>query len=228
MFRASLPSPLRLGGWGSDRRNAPACGEHQYTVTPASSVPHVEARIRAHLRGGAEASLECAERAAGEIAAAAAMILEAARAGGRILLFGNGGSAADAQHLAADLVGRFLRERRPIPAVALSTDTSVLTALGNDYGFDQIFARQVQALVRPGDVVVAISTSGRSANVVAGAQAARTAGARVVALTGRDGGPLAREADVAIRVPADHVAHVQEAHIAVGHAICAVVEEAWT
>jgi D-sedoheptulose 7-phosphate isomerase len=124
-------------------------------------------------------------------------------------------------------VGRFTRDRRPVPAMALTTDTSVLTAVGNDYGFDQVFARQVEALVRPGDVLVAVSTSGASANVLAGVDAARRAGARIIALTGRDGGPLGAAGDVVIRVPSDDVAHVQEAHMAVGHALCGIIEDAW-
>jgi D-sedoheptulose 7-phosphate isomerase len=161
------------------------------------------------------------------VAAASAVALQALRTGGKIVLIGNGGSAADAQHLAADFVGRFTRHRRPIPAMALTTDTSVLTAVGNDYGFEQVFARQVQALVRPGDVLVAISTSGASANVLAGVDAARRAGARIVALTGRDGGPLGAASDVVVRVPSDDIARVQEAHIVLGHALCRIVEDAW-
>ena len=128
---------------------------------------------------------------------------------------------------AADFVGRSSRERAPIPAIALTTDISVITAVGNDLGFDQIFARQVEALVREGDVVIVISTSGRSENVIRAAEAARRRRARVVALTGRDGGTLATLAHVAIRVPADSTPRIQEAHIAIGHAICAIVDEAW-
>ncbi|MDR7419226.1 MAG: SIS domain-containing protein [Armatimonadota bacterium] len=162
-----------------------------------------------------------------QIAAAAGVMLDAVRDGAKLVFIGNGGSAADAQHLTADLVGRFRQERRPIPAVALTADTSVLTAVANDYGFAQVFARQVRALVRPGDVLVAISTSGASADVLAAVEAARHRGARLVALTGRHGGSLAEAADIAIRVPSDDVAHVQDAHLAVGHTICGILEDAW-
>ncbi|MDR7523306.1 MAG: SIS domain-containing protein [Armatimonadota bacterium] len=179
------------------------------------------------LRESTAALQECLERAPNAVADASRLILDALRRGRKAVLFGNGGSAADAQHLAADLVGRFGRERAPWPAVALTADTAVLTALGNDYGFDRVFARQVEALVGAGDVVIALSTSGRSANVIEGVRAARRAGARVIVLTGRDGGALARLADVAIRVPSTHTARIQEAHIAIGHAICAIVEAAW-
>jgi len=155
---------------------------------------------------------------------AAVTIHECNRRGGKILLFGNGGSAADAQHIAAEFVGRFVRERRPLPAVALTTDTSVLTAIGNDYGFERVFARQVAALGRAGDVVVAISTSGASPNVLAGIDAARGAGLTTIALTGRDGGALAKRADLAIVVPSQSTARIQECHIAVGHVICEIVD----
>ena len=122
------------------------------------------------------------------------------RAGGKLLFFGNGGSAADAQHLAAEFVGRFVRERAGLPAIALTTDSSILTAVGNDYGFDQIFARQVQALGRPGDVAIAISTSGNSPNVIEGVKAAKRGDLKTIGLSGKDGGLLAKEADLAITI----------------------------
>lgn len=183
--------------------------------------------VREHLGENMAVTHACQKTAAEEIAAASRMIIDAVRRGRKVILFGNGGSAADAQHLAADFVGRFGRDRSPIPALALTADTSVITSLGNDFGFDRIFARQVEALAGKRDVVIAISTSGRSRNVIEGAEAAKRAGARVIALTGRNGGALARLADVAIRVPSDSTARVQEAHIAIGHAICAITEEAW-
>ncbi|MDR7484818.1 MAG: SIS domain-containing protein [Armatimonadota bacterium] len=179
------------------------------------------------LRESTAALQGCLERVPDAVADASRLILDALRRGRKAVLFGNGGSAADAQHLAADLVGRFGRQRAPVPAVALTADTAVLTAVGNDYGFDRVFARQVEALVGAGDVVIAISTSGRSANVVEGVRAARRTGARVVVLTGSEGGALARLADVVIRVPSTQTARIQEAHIAIGHAICAIVEAAW-
>ena len=146
------------------------------------------------------------------------------RAGGKLLLFGNGGSAADAQHVAAELVGRFERERAPLPAVALTTDTSALTALANDFGFEHVFERQVEALGRPGDVVLAISTSGASSNVLAGVRAAARRGLATVGLCGPPGSELAAVADVAIEVPLDRAASVQEAHLAVEHVLCRALE----
>ncbi len=167
-------------------------------------------------------------RAAGvqldRVAAAAAALAACFRSGGKVLLFGNGGSAADAQHLAAEFVGRFLAERPALPAVALTTDTSALTALANDFGFEQVFARQIEALGRPGDVAVAISTSGRSANVVAGARAARAAGMRSIGVLGSPGAPLEEFVDVAITVASESVPSIQETHLAIEHALCGAVE----
>ena len=147
-------------------------------------------------------------------------------AGGRkVLLYGNGGSAADAQHIAAEWVGRFQSERRPLPAIALSTDTSVLTAIGNDYGFDQVFARQVRALGQRGDIAVAISTSGNSPNVLAATDAARQSGLITVGLTGKDGGELGRKVQYHLNVPHNSTARIQEVHIMIGHILCELVEE---
>ena len=157
---------------------------------------------------------------------AAEAIVNALGRDGRVLVFGNGGSAAEAQHFAAELSGRFERDRRALAAVALTTDTSVLTAVGNDFGFDRIFARQVEALGRAGDVALAISTSGVSPNVLEGVRAARAAGLVTVALTGRDGGPLGREVDVHVNVPHPSTARVQEAQLTLLHAICDLVERA--
>ncbi len=156
---------------------------------------------------------------------AARMVAESLRRGGRVYLFGNGGSAADAQHLAGELVGRFTMERRALPAVAFTTDTSVLTAVGNDYGFDRCFERQVEALVGKGDVVVALSTSGNAPNVLRGAALARKRGARVIALTGAGGGKLKGLAHLCLCAPAKESCRIQECHITIGHAICALVEQ---
>jgi D-sedoheptulose 7-phosphate isomerase len=156
---------------------------------------------------------------------AAAAIVKSVKAGGKVLVFGNGGSAADAQHVAAELVGRLERERAAIPAVALSTDTSILTAVANDYGFERVFARQVEALGRGGDVAVAISTSGGSKNVLAGVEAARAAGLIVVGLSGRDGGPLGRAVDIHVNVPEHDTARVQEVHRTLLHVLCELVEQ---
>ncbi len=158
---------------------------------------------------------------------AAALVVDALRNGGRLLVFGNGGSAADAQHAAAELVGRFERERRGLAAMALTTDTSVLTSLANDYGYDRVFARQIEALGRPGDVAWGISTSGASANIVAGLDAARAHGLGTIALTGRDGGQVGRAADVHLNVPSASTARTQEVHGALIHIICELVEAAF-
>ena len=161
------------------------------------------------------------------VARAARRIVERLGAGGKVLAFGNGGSAADAQHLAAEIVGRFKAERRGLPAVALTTDSSILTSVGNDLGFERVFARQVEALAVPGDVVVAISTSGASANVLAAVETARSLGIDVIALTGAGGGRLAGMAGIAIVAPADVTARIQECHVAVIHALCEAVDEAF-
>jgi D-sedoheptulose 7-phosphate isomerase len=155
---------------------------------------------------------------------AAAVISDALTKGQKVLAFGNGGSAADAQHLAAELVCRFARARRALAAVALSTDTSVLTAVANDCGFDRVFARQIEALGRPGDVAVGISTSGRSPNVVKALEAARARRLRTVALTGRDGGEAGAAAEFHVNVPDDSAARVQEVHRTLIHVICELVE----
>jgi len=143
-----------------------------------------------------------------------------------VLVFGNGGSASDAQHIAGELVGRFLRERRALKAEALSTNTSILTALANDYDFEMIFARQIEANGRAGDVAIGITTSGNSANVVAGLRKAHEIGLKTIALTGEGGGKCADHADVLLDVPATHTPRIQEAHIAVYHIICELVERA--
>jgi D-sedoheptulose 7-phosphate isomerase len=152
-------------------------------------------------------------------------ILAALKNCNKIVWFGNGGSAADSQHLPAEFVGRFSRKRRGLASVALTTDTSVLTAIANDYGFEEVFRRQVEALVESGDVVVALSTSGRSRNVVLALELAQLIGAFTVALTGNDGGDLARFANVVIRVNSNFTARVQETHILCGHMLCDFVDE---
>ena len=144
--------------------------------------------------------------------------------GAKVLACGNGGSAADCQHIAAELVGRFRRERAPLPALALTTDTSVLTAVGNDYGYDDIFSRQVLGLMLPEDVLLCISTSGKSANVVAAAEVARSLGALVLAFTGQTESPLSAVAHVTLRVPSTDTARIQECHILAGHILCELLE----
>jgi D-sedoheptulose 7-phosphate isomerase len=158
------------------------------------------------------------------VADAAAAILAASNQGGKVLVFGNGGSAADAQHLATDLLGRFQRERRGLAAVALTADGSLLTAIANDYAFDRVFVRQIEALGASGDLAFGISTSGRSTNVIEGLRTARARGLRTIALTGKDGGQAGALADIHINVPDPSTARVQEAHRTLIHAICELVE----
>jgi D-sedoheptulose 7-phosphate isomerase len=172
--------------------------------------------VRAHEHAG--------RTALDAIAAAAETIVASLARGGKVLAFGNGGSAADAQHLATELVGRFERERRGFAAMALTADTSVITSVANDYGFDRIFARQIEALGAAGDVAVAISTSGSSPNVVAGVEAARARGLAVVAITGRDGGSVGPAADIHVNVPEPSAARAQEVHRTIIHALCDLVE----
>jgi D-sedoheptulose 7-phosphate isomerase len=150
----------------------------------------------------------------------------ALRGGGKLLLFGNGGSAAEAQHIAAELAVRYRHDRRALPALALTADTAVLTAAGNDLGYDEIFARQVEALGRPGDLALALTTSGRSANVIRGLDAARRLGLCAAALSGGDGGALHGLADPLVLVPSFETARIQEMHLALGHVLCAAIERA--
>ncbi len=146
------------------------------------------------------------------------------RAGGKILLAGNGGSAADAQHWAAELVGRFAHDRPSLAAIALTTDTSALTAIGNDYGYEHVFARQIDALGQPNDVLFAISTSGNSPNIVRAAERARAHGVKVIGFTGRSGGALAEGCDVCLRIPAEETSKIQEGHEIIGHLVCGLIE----
>jgi len=185
----------------------------------------VEARIRGMFQDSAAVKLQFAQEQAGRVADLARRMADVLRAGGKILFAGNGGSAADAQHLAAEFVNRFLRDRQALAAVALTTDTSVLTSIGNDLGFDQVFSRQIEALGRPGDLFVAISTSGNSLNLLAAVATARKVGIATVALTGGSGGRLASAVDQAFIVPSGETPRIQETHITLGHALCALVED---
>jgi len=160
----------------------------------------------------------------GATVAAAERMVASLRSGGKILVCGNGGSASDSQHFAAELVGRFERERRALSAIALTTDTSILTAIGNDYAYDQVFARQVEAVGRAGDVLLGISTSGGSRNVLEAFGAAKSGGLATVALTGRDGGVIGAAVDIHINVPSASTARVQEVHRTLMHAMCELIE----
>jgi len=162
----------------------------------------------------------------GEIEKVAGLIVAALKNGGKVILFGNGGSAADAQHIAAELVGKFKMERRALPAIALNTNTSIVTALANDYGYETVFRRQVEALGNKNDIAIGISTSGNSPVVIEGIAAAKKIGAETVGLTGGNGGQLAQTAGFSIIVPSDNTPRIQEAHITIGHIICELVEKA--
>ena len=185
-------------------------------------VADVKAQLQAH-----RVLFEVIERDMAQlIAEMAGMLADTLKEGGKLLVMGNGGSAADAQHFAAEIVGRFKLERRALPAVALSTDTSILTAIGNDYGFEAIFSRQVEALAAPGDMVVGISTSGNSPNVLKAFQVARQRGCCIVGLLGRDGGSIKDACSLALVVPSDDTPRIQEGHIAIIHIVCDLVEKA--
>jgi D-sedoheptulose 7-phosphate isomerase len=158
------------------------------------------------------------------LAQAVKMIVQAFKAGHKVLLFGNGGSAADAQHIAAEFVNRFLIERPPLPAISLTTDTSILTSISNDYGYADSFAKQVKALGREGDVAIGISTSGAAANVIKAIQAAKEMGLKTVGLACRDGGELAKLVDIALVVDSQSIPRIQEVHITIGHTLCEMVD----
>lgn len=180
-------------------------------------------RILAHFQESAELKLKSAAALSQPISQAVELMFTALSNGNKILACGNGGSAADCQHFAAELVGRFERERFPLPALALTTDTSILTAVGNDYSYKDVFAKQVQAFGQAGDILLAISTSGNSANVLAAVESALEREMRIVALTGKDGGQLAKmltDADVHINVPHTRTARIQEVHLVTIHCIC--------
>jgi D-sedoheptulose 7-phosphate isomerase len=175
--------------------------------------------------------MEIAQRTAAlkpQIQALAEAIIQTLQAGGKILLCGNGGSAADAQHIAAEFTGRYVRERRGLPAIALTTDTSALTAIGNDYGYERVFARQVEALGRTGDLLIGISTSGNSGNVLAAFSSAREIGIECWGFAGRDGGKMSAEiGDRNLVVPSQTTARIQEMHILIGHLVCELADEAF-
>ena len=163
-----------------------------------------------------------------DVSKAVDMIHSSLAAGGKLLVAGNGGSAADAQHIAAELTGRFARERRPLPAIALHANTSALTAIGNDYGYEHVFARELSAFANSGDVLLAISTSGNSRNILRAIQAARSKNVVVIGLSGESGGQMRKDCDLCLCVPSKSTARIQEMHITIGHAICQLLEEALT
>ena len=184
--------------------------------------------VGGELEALAALAAEVARGQAAEVARFARLVHETLRAGGVLLFCGNGGSAADAQHLAAEYVVRFRRGRKALPALALTTDTSLLTACGNDLGFEELFARQVEALGRPGDLLVLHSTSGRSPNLLRAAAAARAKGLKTAALLAQGGGPLRDQVDLAIVLPTEAVARAQEVQLAIEHAVCELVDREWS
>jgi D-sedoheptulose 7-phosphate isomerase len=188
-------------------------------------VSDVQAAIRELFRESAHTKEVFLNEQAAALERAIDLVAEALGADKKVLLFGNGGSAADAQHIAAEFVGRFIGERKALPAIALTTDTSALTAISNDYGYDEVFARQVRALGRAGDVAIAISTSGKSPSVLRAVEAARALGMKTIGLTGGDGGSLAGMVDLSLRVSASTLSpRIQETHILAGHVICELVD----
>lgn len=182
------------------------------------------------IRGRIEESLQVKQnllaKCLPEIEKAADLLVKAYLSGHKAVFFGNGGSAADAQHIAAELVGDYLKRRRALPALALHTNTSTLTALGNDYGYDQVYSHQIEGLCQEGDVAVGLSTSGNSPNVLEGIRAAKKGKVHTIALLGRDGGKIAKEADLSIIVPASSTDRIQECHMLMGHIFCELIESA--
>ena len=190
-----------------------------------TGIVSAERVVRTAIRESIEVQSQLLEQNVSTIARLAGLFVSTLRAGGKLVLFGNGGSAADAQHVAAELINRFLMDRDALAAIALTTDTSILTSVCNDADFEQVFSRQVRALVQRGDVAVGISTSGNSPNVINGVIAAREKGAATVGFTGRSRGELKDLVDICCWVPSDSTPRIQEAHITVWHAICEVVEQ---
>lgn len=185
--------------------------------------------IQKQLRESAEVKIKTSELLTEKIIQAAEMLLHAYRNGGKVLLVGNGGSAADAQHIAGELVANLdhRRKRKALPAIALTANTSILTAIGNDHGYDQVFARNVEAFAGASDVLIAITTSGNSSNVLRAAEAAKKNGAKVVGLTGGTGGKLIVLSDLALVVPSSDTQRIQETHITIGHILCDIIEQAY-
>ncbi len=191
----------------------------------AAGDDHEVSVARNAIRKSIETKQRLADECIDDIIQMARIITIALKKGRKVVFFGNGGSAADAQHISAELVGKFKKARPPLRASALTTNTSILTAIGNDIGFDEIFSRQVQATLEPGDVAVGISTSGRSANVIKGVEEARRIGAKTIALTGSGGGLLGSLCDHRVIVPSDDTQRIQECHIMIGHIVCELIEE---
>ena len=185
----------------------------------------IEDEINQHLKAHIDIVNTVGDQLVGSISESAQMLISALKDGRKILTMGNGGSAADSQHFAAEMVGRFLMERKALPAIALTTDTSILTAIANDYGYDEVFSRQVEALANPGDILIGISTSGNSLNVKRALEAGKRAGAKTIGLLGHDGGEIGSIVDLALTVPSFETPRVQEAHLVIIHILCDLVEK---
>jgi D-sedoheptulose 7-phosphate isomerase len=185
----------------------------------------MQKKIEADIKDSIRVKEGVLKEQAGNIEKAARVIIESLSNGGKILIFGNGGSAADSQHIAAELIGRFKMERKALPAIALTTDTSALTAIANDYGYEHVFSRQIEALASKGDVALGISTSGNSKNILEAFKKARSMGVQTIALSGGDGGLMRSEAGVSIIVATKDTPRIQESHIMIGHILCAIIEE---
>ncbi len=182
-------------------------------------------RVKQFLKTSGDLKYQVAETLSEKILHAAHTIRDSLSAGGKLLLMGNGGSAADTQHIAAELIGRFKKERKAIPALALTVDSSSLTALGNDYGFESIFSRQIEALANPNDAIIGISTSGNSKNIIRALNLAREIGAKTIGFMGNNGGSMKDCVDIGIIVPSNDTARIQEVHITIGHIICEIIEQ---
>lgn len=198
------------------------------SLVKANSHPRYVKEIESRLRESIRTKEQVLKRLVPVIDRVACLLIETLEKGGKILLFGNGGSAADSQHIAAELVGKLIVKRRALPALALTTDTSNLTALGNDFGYEMIFRRQIEALGQKGDVAIGLSTSGNSVNVLAAVRMAHQKGMKTIGFSGRNGGPLAGLVDQAIVIPSDSTQRIQEAHITVGHILCELIEAHFT
>lgn len=185
----------------------------------------MQERIKAEIKESIETKNQILKSLVPQIEQAAKIMIEALKVGNKILFFGNGGSAADAQHLTAELIGRYRKDRRSLPAIALSTDTSILTSLSNDYGFEVVFAKQIEGLAKKGDIAFGISTSGNSRNVLEGIEKAKELGCKTIGLLGCDGGRIGEVVDLAVTVPCKITPRIQESHITIGHILCSLIEQ---
>ncbi|MDP9337291.1 MAG: D-sedoheptulose 7-phosphate isomerase [Acidobacteriota bacterium] len=196
-------------------------------MTDKNEQEQLKISITKEIQDSIAVTTQLAQTCSSQIVEAAALIISCLRSNAKLIAFGNGGSAAEAQHLVAELVGRYRSDRQPLAAIALTSESASITAISNDYGFDHVFSRQLQAVARPGDVVLAISTSGNSPNVIAALESAKTMGLHTVGITGQTGGKLAALVDLCVRAPSDCTPRIQEAHMLMIHLLCGLVENAF-